>query len=143
VHISLARSSHDVLRMTDAIDDLLARHGASPAVVHDARLVVEEVACNAVRHAVTPDAPLELHAEVDHGRLQLEFRDHGEPFDPTTCPAPQLDADIESREIGGLGVYLVRELAEEVQYQRIDDCNVLRVTLRLDNDAAPETEKPA
>jgi len=141
VHISVAHTSEDVMRMTDAIDALLARHGASSAAAHDARLIVEEVACNAVEHAVAPGAPLEMHARVDDGRLWLEFRDRGDPFDPTAHAAPDLDEDIEDREIGGLGVFLVQQLADRIEYQRIDDCNVLRITLRL--DAAHDMESHA
>ena len=131
VHISVAQSSEDVLRMTDAIDALLARHGASEASMHDARLIVEEVACNAVQHAVAPGAPLEMHARVEDDRLWLEFRDRGPAFDPTTCATPDLDADIARRDIGGLGVFLVQELADRIDYQRSDGCNILRITLRL------------
>ncbi len=141
VHISVAQSPADILRMTDAIDALLARHGASEAAVYDARLIVEEVACNAVEHAVTAGAPLEMHARVDAGRLWLEFRDRGPAFDPTTHTAPDLDADIAERDTGGLGVFLVRELADAIDYQRIDGFNILRITLRL--DAAHDMESNA
>ena len=141
VHISVAQSSEDVLRMTDAIDALLARHGASEAAVHDARLIVEEVACNAVEHAVAPGAPLEMHARIEDDRLWLEFRDRGPAFDPTAREAPDLDADIAERDIGGLGVFLVQELAERIEYRRSDGCNILRITLRL--DAAHDMESNA
>jgi sigma-B regulation protein RsbU (phosphoserine phosphatase) len=141
VHISVAHSSTDVLRMTDAIDALLERYGASMAAMHDARLIVEEVACNAVEHAVAADAPLELHARVDDGHLWLEFRDRGAPFDPTAHVVADLDVEIGERGIGGLGVFLVQELADRIEYQRVDDVNVLRITLRL--DAAYDMESRA
>ena len=141
VHISVAHSTVDVARMTDAIDALLAHHGASVEAIQDARLIVEEVACNAVEHATRPDAPLELHARVDEGRLWLEFRDRGPAFDPTARARPDLEADILDRDVGGLGVYLVQELADGIEYQRVDGCNLLRITLRL--DAAHDMESPA
>lgn len=140
VHTSVAHSSIDVARMTDAIDGLLAHHGASVAAIQDARLIVEEIACNAVEHAVTPESPLELKARIDEGRLWLEFRDRGPAFDPTAHARPDLDADIEDRDVGGLGVFLVQELADGIEYQRIDGCNLLRIILRL--DAAHDTESP-
>ena len=62
--------------------------------------------------------------------MSLQFRDQGAPFDPLSTPAPDLDADILDRPIGGLGLYLIRQIAEEMHYQRVDDCNLLRVTLR-------------
>ena len=141
VHISVAHSSGDVLQMTDAIDALLMQHGAGTSVMNDARLIIEEVATNSVAHAVTADAPLEMHARIDDGRLWLEFRDHGRTFDPTDQPPPDIDADIEQRPIGGLGIYMVNELADGVDYHRVDGCNILRITLRL--EAAHDTESTA
>jgi anti-sigma regulatory factor (Ser/Thr protein kinase) len=141
VHISVAQTSEDVLRMTDAIEALLARHGASTAAVHDARLIVEEVACNAIEHAVAPGAPLEMHARVDEGQLWLEFRDRGPAYDPTARAAPDLDADIAGRKIGGLGVFLVQQLAGQIDYRRTGGVNILRINLRL--DAAHDMESNA
>ncbi|HET6397652.1 MAG TPA: ATP-binding protein, partial [Pseudoxanthomonas sp.] len=141
LHISVAQTHEDVARMTDAVDALLARHGASDAAMFDARLIVEEVASNAVAYAVAPGAPLELHARVADGRLWLEFRDRGHAFDPTALQEPDLDADIGLRPVGGLGVHLVRRLAESLDYRREGGWNLLRITLRL--HAAQDTESTA
>lgn len=141
VHISIAHTPDDVMQLTDAIDALLALHGADVPVRNDARLIIEEVASNAVTHAVSEDAPMEMHARVEERCLWLEFRDRGRPFDPTGQAMPDLDADIDERPIGGLGIYLVQQLASSVEYQRADGCNILRVTLRL--DAAPNKERSA
>jgi sigma-B regulation protein RsbU (phosphoserine phosphatase) len=138
VHVSLAQSPLDVLQLTDAIDTLLQRHGVAAPVRDDARLIIEEVASNAVTHAVSEGAPLEMHARVDDARLWLEFRDQGRPFDPTVQAEPDLDADIADRPIGGLGIYMVAQLADGVDYHRVDDCNILRITLRLDAAHDPE-----
>mgnify|MGYP003444340506 CR=1 FL=1 len=63
-------------------------------------------------------------------RLALAFRDDGAAFDPLARADPDLDAGIDERPIGGLGIFLVRELAESVSYERIGRDNVLRVHLR-------------
>lgn len=139
MHTSVAHTSADVLRMTDAVEILLAAHGAGSAAVHDARLVVEEVACNAIEHAASAEAPLELQARVEDGRLWLQFQDRGAPFDPTAHACPDLDAEIGARGVGGLGIFLVRELAERIDYERVGGRNVLRITLRL--DAAHDKER--
>ena len=141
VRIAVAHTQDDIETLASAVEDLLAAHGTAPMPMHDARLIVEEVACNAVAHAVAPDTPLELRAGVADGRLWLEFRDRGAPFDPTLHDSPALDLDIDARPVGGLGVHLVRELADSIDYRRNGDCNLLRITLRL--EAAPDMESPA
>ncbi len=55
------------------------------------------------------------------------IEDDGIAFDPLIAPPPDLDSDIEDRPIGGLGVYLVKEMMDEVEYARADGRN--RVTL--------------
>lgn len=140
LQISVTRTQEGIERLTDAVDALLARHGVADATALDARLIVEEVSCNVVEHGdATAGHVLELHVTVEAGALTLEFRDAGEAFDPTGLPAPSLDADATHRPIGGLGVHLVRSLADSVAYQRVDGCNVLRILLRLDAAPAPRS----
>ena len=62
------------------------------------------------------------------GALVTVLEDDGIAFDPfTSAPAPDLEADVEERRIGGLGVYFVKTLMDDVAYERIDNCN--RITL--------------
>ena len=118
-----------------SLEAVLNRHGMARAIRDDVRLIVEELASNAIDYGGAPTGTAQHELSVDigveDGLLQLEFRDTGAPFDPLGAPEPDLDADIEQRQIGGLGVYLIRQLAERVSYQRVDPYNVLRVGLRL------------
>lgn len=118
-----------------AIDGALASNAIAQAVRDDLLLITEEVACNAMDHGSGDDVRGPQHRiSVDiarHGdRLHVEFRDNGQPFDPLAQPSPDLHADILDRPIGGLGVHLVREIAETVSYAREDPHNILRVVLR-------------
>jgi len=120
-------------QLIDEVDAGLAGHGLPATLMHDVHLVLEEVTCNVLSHGKVRgrDPALELLVAVDGSRLCLEFRDDGLAFDPLSQPAPDLDADIGERPIGGLGVHLVRQLAEEVAYSREDHHNVLRVVLHI------------
>ena len=117
------------------IDEALRAHAVDGGVRHDLRLIAEEVVCNAIEHGDHPDPreqPRQLVVDVarhDDG-LHVEFRDDGRPFDPLSHDVPDLDAPLHERPIGGLGVHLVRELAQRVEYERIEPYNVLRVVLR-------------
>jgi sigma-B regulation protein RsbU (phosphoserine phosphatase) len=114
------------------MEDALAAAGHGADTVHDARLIAEELLTNTLRHGCDPAVAHEIVVEVQvlEQRLALVFRDDGAPFDPMANEAPNLDAAIEERPIGGLGIFLVRELAESVSYERIGRDNVLRVHLR-------------
>jgi len=122
-----------VRRLLAQVDAGLAGHGLPATLMHDVQLVVEEVACNVIDHGAESgrEPSLELVATVEGHQLAIEFRDDGRPFDPLSQPGPDLDADIADRPIGGLGVHLVRELAEEIAYARADEKNVLRIVLHI------------
>jgi anti-sigma regulatory factor (Ser/Thr protein kinase) len=59
----------------------------------------------------------------------MTIRDNGSRFDPLSLAVPKLDVEIAERDVGGLGVHLVRELADDYRYARVDDCNVLTIRL--------------
>lgn len=119
--------------LTDALDTVLANNGIDRAVIDDVRLVTEEVVANAMDHGFEAGLQHECIVEVRvaGGLLALEFRDDGRPFDPLQAEDPDLDADIADRPIGGLGVHLIRALAERVEYRHDGRHNILGVTLRL------------
>ena len=79
--------------------------------------------------AVIPN--VRLHLAQQGAALSMEIADDGVAFDPLQAPAPDLDADIDDRPIGGLGVFLVRELMDSVAYRREAGWNRLSVTKTL------------
>ncbi|MGN7726275.1 ATP-binding protein [Luteimonas sp. 22616] len=118
-----------------SLEAVLSRHCVVRGVRDDVRLIVEELASNVIEHGGADVAAGERELSVDIGidgdRLSLQFSDDGAPFDPTAAAAPDLDADIEDRPIGGLGLHLIRQLAEEISYRRDGGFNLLKVILRI------------
>ena len=122
-----------------SLEAVLSRHGIVSGLRDDVRLIVEELASNAIDYGAA-DAPvgqheLSVNIDIDCERLTLDFRDKGTPFDPLSAADPDLDADIDDRPVGGLGLYLIRSLAEDIHYRREGDTNRLTVVLRI---PAPE-----
>ncbi|MDH5835084.1 ATP-binding protein [Luteimonas kalidii] len=134
MHKIIGNPAH-IGELADAVETTLAQAGIDRACIDDARLIVEELACNALAHAAEEDARLrvQLQLQLEAARLVLELDDNGPAFDPTAAPAPDLDAPVEQRPVGGLGLHLVRELAHSVDYRRHEGRNLVRVTLRLDD----------
>ena len=131
-------ATHDRTRLGEllqSIDRALAERGVACHVRDDVRLVAEEVLTNAIDHGMAgsrhdPSIVVEI-ARSAHA-LQVEFRDDGQPFDPLAPPSPDLDAGILERPVGGLGLHLVREVAEAVSYRRDEPYNVLCVVMRTE-----------
>lgn len=122
--------------LNTSLEAVLNRHRIDPGVRGDVRLIVEELASNAIRYGGGEGVDvgqheLSVNISIVGDLLTLEFRDQGQPFDPLSTATPDLDADILDRPLGGLGLYLIRQIAESTHYRRVDDCNLLRVTLRI------------
>jgi serine/threonine-protein kinase RsbW len=92
-------------------------------------LVVEEAVVNVCKYAYQEGIGLiGISCEVDEGFIRIGITDTGIPFDLLSMAEPDLSADIAEREIGGLGCFLIRSLADEVTYSRKGDRNVLELT---------------
>jgi anti-sigma regulatory factor (Ser/Thr protein kinase) len=101
--------------------------------VREIELIVEEVLVNICRHAYS-DAPGEVEvncSQSDSQHLLLEVIDQGRPFNILAVATPDLKSDVEHRQVGGLGIPLIRAMADTITYRREGDRNVLRFTVSM------------
>jgi anti-sigma regulatory factor (Ser/Thr protein kinase) len=116
--------------------------GFSIARVREVELVVEEVVANICRYGYGDRlGNVELTCRrLDGAKLELEFIDYGQAFDILALPEPDLSVDIDQRDVGGIGVPVLRALVDHASYRREDDRNVLCVivdaTVRFGGDSA-------
>lgn len=83
------------------------------------RLTIEEIATNIIKYgyAAGPPGPIQVTCEYKRQQLTVTIRDRGQPFDPHDAPPPDLTSDLVTRSVGGLGLFLVLELADDLTYQ--------------------------
>jgi serine/threonine-protein kinase RsbW len=101
--------------------------------VYNIQLATDEAASNIIEHAYegVSDGVLDLSCGVEKEAIRIVLIDYGEPFDPSAIPMPDLKADLSDRKIGGLGIFLMRKLMDEVHYEPRDDkSNVLTMIKR-------------
>src|SRR5512145_388412 len=93
--------------------------GFSDKDVYNIQLAADEAASNIIEHAYegVSDGLLELSCGVKGNTITIILVDHGESFDPSEVPMPDLKADLSERKIGGLGIFLMRKLMDEVRYE--------------------------
>ncbi len=98
-------------------------------------LAAEELVLNAMTHGRPADREGVIECSIElldeRGALRLVIEDEGSPFDPTAHATPEVEAPLEDRRIGGLGVHLVRTMAE-VRYARLGDRNRVEVLIAAD-----------
>ncbi|MBK6426761.1 MAG: ATP-binding protein [Blastocatellia bacterium] len=129
VRFEIPNSAIEYEPARDRLLELFQAAGLSEEAIGELELILEELLVNIISYAY--DEPgtgkIQISAGVDGSTVTLEFRDRGRKFNPLEKETPDLDADIEDRPIGGLGIFLVMELASSVTYERVGDENVLRV----------------
>ena len=93
-------------------------------------LALEEAAINVIKYAYPEgtEGTAELSMEVSNGHIHAVLSDSGVPFDPLQRPDVNLDVSLEERQIGGLGIHLIKEIMSEISYEYKDGKNVLSMT---------------
>lgn len=102
--------------------------------IWEVQLAVDEAATNIILHAYGDHAlegKLWVTVGQHDGMLDVCLRDNGRPFDPESVPEPDLVSPLEQRKTGGLGLYLMRKLMDQVAFGREAAWNVLRMKKRL------------
>jgi len=107
----------------------LERQGGLEELAPRVDLVMEEVLVNAINYAY-PKGGGEIEVEClaeGSGSFRVTVRDWGVAFNPLERAPPDLSADISSRQVGGLGIYLVKQMAGRLTYECRDGGNVLTI----------------
>jgi len=122
------------------VERFAAAESLPAEVAFQLHLVLEELVTNAVSHGQPAGAggTIRLRLERAGDVVEADLVDQGVAFDPRTLPAPDLDAPLEERRIGGLGVFLVRHFVDELDYRREDGRNHLRLRKRVTPGRGPD-----
>ena len=136
--ICVARDVAQLPALTRFLKEFWSAAGLPPADLMKFELALEEVFMNVVMHG-SPGAGTRIDVSVIlcDGGLTLTVEDDGPAFDPLLLPVPNVAASLEERKVGGLGVFLVRQMMDAVRYQRVAARNQLRMTKRLTEGGAP------
>ena len=97
------------------------------------QLAIEEMVVNVISYAYPKGtvSDISLTVEADGRELTLVLSDSGVPFDPTAKDEPDLDVDPMDRQQGGMGILIVKNIMNEVSYQRLGDTNQLTMKKKL------------
>jgi len=124
---------HDIRRVNEFVLKVAAEHKLSEADTFAIRLAVEEACLNVMKYGFPTGekSEISLKFEFDKDKVTITIVDRGVPFDPTKVKLPNVNAPLEERKVGGLGIYLIKNVMDEVHYERKGDMNVLRLVKYL------------
>ena len=138
LEISLANELREIAGVAAKIDEFCAAHDLGHAS-YAVNLAIDEILTNTIEYGYEDDERhrIEVIVRVEEGSLVVVIVDDSMPFDLGIAPERDLDASLEDTALSGLGLFLVHQMMDSVDYRREDGCNV--VTLVKD---AREAERP-
>ena len=135
LNIKVKSDREQLEQVVDAVIALSEREEWPDECSYRVHLALEELVLNVMDYGYDDDSSdIEINIISNNESVTMEIVDSGKPFDPLhDAPEPDLDASVNERRIGGLGVHLVRTLMDQMHYKRENDQNRLTIVARRDS----------
>jgi anti-sigma regulatory factor (Ser/Thr protein kinase) len=132
--IILSNSLSELDKLHNFVAALGEKHHITDHILNSIHLALEEAIVNIIDYAYinsdTTDNIL-LTSSLTGRTLSFTIVDHGKPFDPTAVPDADTALQLKDRPIGGLGIFLIKNIMDTLSYRRIDDANILTMTITV------------
>ncbi len=124
-------------RLSAAVDRFLDNMKVDAEIRYAVLFAVEELFTNVVKYAFDDQEPHRVGIQLLRAgsELALTMEDGGKPFDPTSAPVPDTTLALSERPVGGLGLFLLRQMSSRMEYWRIAGSNRIRVHFTLPDTA--------
>ncbi len=131
--ITLKSDLPELRRLAAEIEDFGRACGLDRESVLKLNLVLEELTANIILHGYRGEGGHFIHIRLElmNQELCVQIEDEAEPFDPLQQKMPDIDRPLEKRPIGGLGIFFVRRLTDELDYRREHGRNILTMKQRI------------
>ena len=133
-HLILHNDIQQIPQLAEFVETVAEAASLDVGLTMSLNLALEEAVSNVIMYAYPTgsDGLVDIEAIVRKEELEFIISDNGTPFDPTAAPEVDVTLDAEDRPIGGLGIFLVKNIMDEVKYTRSDDGkNILSMTKKL------------
>ena len=131
--ITLQNDIQEIEKLTTFIDEVCEAIGMDSTTTMKMNLAIEEAVVNVISYGYRTGAQGEVNikAQANSVRLKFVITDNGKPFDPTTRPEIDTTLSADERDIGGLGIHLIRRIMDSMNYERMDDKNILTLNKNI------------
>ena len=133
--ITVEATVENIARVTEFVDGLLERYECPVRAQMHIDIAIDELFGNIARYAYNPETgSATVRVEVTENPLQvlITFIDKGVPFDPLAKEDPDVSLALEDRGVGGLGIFMAKKTMDDVAYEYVNGCNILRITKTLE-----------
>ena len=127
VKITVKNRIEDLLRVNSVFESFATQHEIGGRLRYHLLVSIEEILTNIIKYGFDEEGVHPIHITFRHinEKGEMEFEDRGREFNPLEISEPDLDTPIENRQLGGLGIHLVKKMMDEAKYRREGDRNIL------------------
>ena len=130
LELSLVNDLQEIGTAAEKINGFCETTGISSQIAYAVNLSIDEILTNTISYGYDDDEQhrIDLTLRVEGETLVVVVVDDGRPFDSSLAQEPDVNATLEERALGGLGLFLVQQMMDDVAYQRSGDRNVITLT---------------
>lgn len=130
IEIPLVNDLREIAGVAARVDEFCSARDVAPEAAYAVNLSIDELLSNTIGHGYEDDEShrIAVIVRLEGEALVVVMVDDGAAFDPTQAPEPDIEAPLEDRDPGGLGLLLVNRTMDRVDYQRRAGCNVVTLT---------------
>lgn len=127
LEVRVRNSLDELARLAEQVEEFCDAQGIGPGIAYNLNLAFDELITNTISYGYDDQAVHEIivRLAVANDTVEAEIIDDGRAFDPLSREDPDVDADLDDRQIGGLGIFFVKQFMDEVAYRREGDYNVI------------------
>ncbi|MCX5886281.1 MAG: ATP-binding protein [Proteobacteria bacterium] len=133
-HVTLPAQLEFLQEFIQAVSSCAKKQGFSTKKVQEIELATEEALVNVFKYSYPEGTgDVEVVCTLEGSTLMVDIIDSGIPFDVTSVPDPDINADISDRKIGGLGIFFIKKLMDDVRYRRENNKNILTLVMKKEH----------
>lgn len=131
--ITLKSDINNIPQVTELVESYLEENEVPPKVMMQFNIAIDELFSNICYYAYEEPGDVKVSIDItdDPKAVELEFRDWGVPYDPLNKEDPDVTLSAEERQIGGLGIFMVKKTMDEMSYSYEDGQNILKLVKNL------------
>jgi len=131
--VVVVNQRREIARLARLVDEFHLQCGLPENDLANLHLMLDELVSNVIKYGYDDalEHQIQVEVTVEGDQLIVRIEDDGKPFDPSEAPHPNLDLAIEERPIGGLGVFIVKTIADSIDYRRERGRNIVTLRKRI------------
>lgn len=132
--IRISNKIEELTIIFNEIEQICNRRKISKEIQLKIQLIAEELISNTIFHGYIDQKEHHITIEIalENDKINVSIIDDGIAFNPLLADNPDINTSIENREIGGLGIFLIKSFADSIEYKREKNLNILQFSKNLD-----------